>query len=84
MKDQLKIDFNTNSPINKVKLTGQNERVLEMLQERNITTYDAIKIGIYNLHSRISDLRNKAGVTIHDRFIKRQGSTVKEYSLKPF
>lgn len=81
---QLGIDFTTHAPINKEKLKGQNKKVFEMLEKGSVTTYDAIRVGIYNLHSRISDLKNVVGIVIHSRFINREGSTIKEYSLKPF
>jgi hypothetical protein len=45
----------------------------------------AQEIGITALNSRISDLRNKSGIQIFDRFITLPGgSKVKEYSLNQF
>lgn len=85
MIGQLTIDFSTGSKINKVKLSGQNEKVFRLLeQNKSVTLFDGLQIGVLHFHSRIADLRNKVGIIIHDRMIKRNGSCVKEYSLNPF
>lgn len=86
MTAQLTIDFTTQSPINKEKLTGQNKLVFEtLITGRTLTTFEAQEMGITALNSRVSDLRNKAGINIYDRFITtRGGSKVKEYSYYPF
>ncbi len=83
---QLAIDFTSPSPINQVKLTGQNKAVFEVLSSgKTITLIDAYAMGITALHSRISDLRNKAGISIYGRMIKTSGgSNINEYSLRPF
>jgi hypothetical protein len=82
---QAELDFTTASNINKDKLTGQNKLVFETLSSgRTLNCFQAQELGITALNSRISDLRNKCGVIIHDRFITTSGgSKVKEYSLKP-
>lgn len=80
-------EFPTSSPINVEKFKGQNKTVYQHLVDYpTITVFDAIsKYSIYHLHSRISDLRNKGGVIIYDRFITDEThGTCKEYSLKPF
>lgn len=85
MNAQLEISFETASPINRVKLTGQNKLVYDTLQYKTLNCFQAQDLGITALNSRISDLRNRSGVIIHDRFITTNGgSKVKEYSLKPF
>lgn len=77
--------FETSSPINIEKFSGQNLTVWNHLQHSNITILIAIRrYEIYNLHSRISDLRNKHNKIIFDRTINENGTTCKEYSLKPF
>lgn len=82
---QITFDFTTTSPINTYKLTGQNKALYDHLSAGNtITMYQAQSIGVGYLNSRVSDLRNRAGVTIYDRFITINGSQVKEYSLKEF
>jgi hypothetical protein len=88
---QLPLDFTiqsypTSSPINKERLGGQNRRVMEYLQSGKVLTcFIAIaQLGVFHLHSRISDLRNKRGIIIHDRTINENGITCKQYSLKPF
>lgn len=84
--NQLTIDFTSGSQLNKKHLTGQNKTVFTHLDQLGtITSFEAWqKYGVTALHSRISDLRNKVGIIIHDRFIKVNGVTVKEYSLIPF
>jgi len=83
---QTTLDFTSGSALNKKHLSGQNKTVFtHMEQKKTITSFDAWKMyGVMALHSRISDLRNKVGIIIHDRFIKVNGVNVKEYSLLPF
>jgi len=83
---QLMIDFETASTINKSALTGQNKFVFNYLSSgHTINCFQAQQFGITALNSRISDLRNKSKIKIYDRFITTKGgSKVKEYSLKPF
>lgn len=83
---QLALDFTTASKINRVQLTRQNKVIFEHLEKGNtITTVSAReKFAVYNLHSRISDLRNKAGICIYDRTVKVGEYHVKEYSITPF
>lgn len=84
--NQLTLDFTSGSRLNRKHLSGQNKTVFtHMEQGQTITSYEAWKkYGVTALHSRISDLRNKVGIIIHDRFIKVNGVSIKEYSLKPF
>lgn len=81
---QTTLDFTSPSPINRDKLTGQNKLVFDILSSgRTLNCFEAQEFGITALNSRISDLRNKAGVIISDRFITTKGgSKVKEYSIK--
>ncbi len=78
--------FKTGSPLNSEKLTGQNKLVYDtLLTGCTLNTIIAQGMGITALNSRISDLRNKAGIQIFDRFITTAGgSKVKEYSLTQF
>jgi hypothetical protein len=80
---QIQLNFETSSPINKPQLTGQNKRVYEwLLSGRTINCFEAQTIGITALNSRISDLRNKAGIGVKDKFIKLpSGTIVKNYFL---
>jgi hypothetical protein len=84
--NQLAIDFSTASKINTVKLTRQNKVVFLFLEAGNtITTVRAREMfNVFNLHSRISDLRNKAGIIIYDRMIRIGDTSCKEYALNPF
>lgn len=84
MMIQKELDFTSAAPINKLKLTGQNKLVFDILSSgKTLNCFQAQEFGITALNSRISHLRNKAGVAIHDRFITtRGGSKVKEYSMK--
>ncbi len=86
MTQQIQLDFTTRAPINKAKLSGQNRLVFDhMASGKTINCFQAQDFGITALNSRISDLRNKSGIIIHDRFITTGGgSKVKEYSLTPF
>jgi hypothetical protein len=83
---QTTLQFETASPINADALTGQNKRVYEWLASgHTINCIQAQTIGITALNSRISDLRNRSGVQVYDRFITLpSGTKVKEYSLKSF
>lgn len=83
---QAQLNFTSPSPINVEKLTGQNKEVFDLLNSgRTINRIEAIGKGITALNSRISDLRNKVGIVIFDRFITTNGgSKVKEYSLTQF
>ena len=90
MSMQSAIDFTTASPINVEKLSKQNKIVYDYLAAGNtITLFQAVKMGVLHLHSRISDLTNVHGITIYRRFITVPDMTgehvqVKEYSLNPF
>lgn len=79
---QTQLDFSTASPINKKKLAGQNKLLFEYLEKGVVTIFNTP--GVRILNSRISDLRNRSGVIIHDRYVKINDTTCKEYSLKPF
>jgi hypothetical protein len=83
---QTELDFTSGAPINTEKLTGQNRLVYDILRSgKTLTCYQAQDYGITALNSRISDLRNKVGITVYDRFITTSGgSKVKEYSLRAF
>jgi hypothetical protein len=80
---QIQLNFETGSPINQPHLTGQNKAVYDwLLSGRTINCFEAQTIGITALNSRISDLRNKAGIGIKDKFIKlSSGTVVKNYFL---
>ena len=65
-------------------LEAQNGRLLNYLQTGNkITSIDAEKMGINNLHSRIPELK-AVGIPIYSRFIKVGRIDCKEYSLQAF
>lgn len=83
---QLAIDFTSPSRLNKYRLSSQNKVLFEWLSEgKTINTVEAReRLSIFNLHSRISDLRNKSGVNIFDKMIRIGEMNVKEYSLHPF
>lgn len=82
---QLTMSFETASKINKEQLTRQNRIIFEHLDSgKTINTADARELyQVYNLHSRISDLRNKVGIIIHNRMIRIGDMNCKEYSLNP-
>lgn len=82
---QIALDFTSGSRLNQKHLSGQNKTIFTHLEKgQTITSHEAWgKYGITALHSRISDLRNKVGIIIYDRFVTRNGVNVKEYSLKP-
>lgn len=71
---------------NKEHFAKQDENVLTWLKSGDtINRIEAIQVGITALNSRISTLRNKHKIIIHDRFIRLpSGVMLKEYSLKEF
>ena len=72
------------STSNQDSLETQNGRLLSHLQAGNTITFiEAMKMGINNLHSRISELK-AAGIPVYSRFIKLGRINCKEYSMKPF
>ena len=80
---QATLDFTTRSPINVESLNKQNKAIYNLLLTRgSITMFDAIEIGVYHCHSRLAELSKV--VTIYRRTIKKNGTTVKEYSLTEF
>lgn len=85
--EQTELFFPTDSKLNTEKLSGQNKRVFDHLSEgKTINCVEAQNMFITALNSRISDLRNKFGIKIYDRFVNigNGQSKVKEYSLKQF
>lgn len=83
--NQTELLFPSDSPINTDRLGGQNKAVFEFLSSGNtINCIQAQNMFITALNSRISDLRNKFGITIYDRFVKIGKSSVKEYSINKF
>lgn len=87
MNPQLSISFSSSSPINKLKLGGQNKKLFEYLEKGNtINVFSEARktLGIGYLNSRIADLRCRSGIIIHDRMIEVNGTHCKEYSLTPF
>lgn len=77
--------FETESIINVDSIKGQNKKVYDYISENgSINMIQAHSIGVMHLHSRISDLRNKNGITIYDRFIKVGEISMKQYSLSEF
>lgn len=83
---QQTIDFNTASKINKERLTRQNKLIFEHLENgHTINTVSARELfQVFNLHSRISDLRNVNGIVIYDQMIRIGEMNCKEYSLTKF
>lgn len=83
---QQTINFPTASKINTEKLSRQNRIIYNHLESgKTITTVSARDLyAVYNLHSRISDLRNISEVRIYDRMIRIGEMHCKEYSLQPF
>jgi hypothetical protein len=83
---QSEITFPTSSTINVEKLTEQNKSVYDYLCTHDfIDRIIALDMGIYSLHSRISDLSNKHGILIHRRSkVSVGGTVIKEYSLSPY
>lgn len=85
MITQLDLEFPTQSPINIESIKGQNRKLYEYLKTGNyVTMFDGPKIGVGYMNSRISDLRNRCGIAIYDRFVTINETTVKQYSLTPF
>lgn len=92
LAEQLKMTFESSSPINKEKLTGQNRRLWDwFLAGNSIHVFHPAKkeLRIGYLNSRCSDLINKHGVNLYKRRIVVQDvsgedTTVIEYSLSPF
>lgn len=92
MSGQLHIDFQTASPINIDKLTGQNKRLYDYLltgQAIHLFHPSKRELRIGFLNSRISDLIHKCDITIFKRMIVVKDidgnpTDVKEYSLIPF
>ena len=83
---QAEIEFPTESPINEIKLGGQNRRLYDYLSSGKTINCmsDAMKeLQIGYLNSRISDLK-KHSIKIYKRYILVDNTTVKEYSLKEF
>lgn len=78
--------FHTSSPINTTKLTGQNFEVCNMLQQHEtIDKYMALDVGIDELRSRISDLKNKFGKEIYSKLVTNDNNIqYSKYSLKQF
>lgn len=72
MSQQITIDFQTDSPINISKLSGQNKEIYYYMKKGNwITRYEAEKLfRVGNLHSRISDLKNKFKIAVKSELIK--------------
>lgn len=65
--NQTAIDFPTQSPINKVRLGGQNKKLLEyLLTGKSINVFSQAKreLKISYLNSRVSELRNKFNIHI--------------------
>lgn len=86
MIGQMTLSFESRSVINKERLTRQNRIIFDYLEKGNtINTVKARELfQVYNLHSRISEIRNEEGVILYDRMIRVGRMNVKEYSLKPF
>lgn len=85
--EQITINFETASPINLDKLTGQNRRLYDHLaQGKSIHCMDPVRaeLQIGYLNSRISDLK-KLGVAITSKFISVNSpsgmTAVKLYTL---
>jgi len=80
---QATLNFETRSPINVDSLNKQNRAIYNLLLTRgSITMFDAIEIGVYHLHSRMAEISKV--VTIHRRMVKKNDTSVKEYSLTEF
>jgi len=82
----IKPEFPTDSPVNTIKLTGQNLEVWNLLNKHEtIDKYIARELGIDELRSRISDLKNKFGKSIYSKlFTTENNLQYSKYSLKPF
>lgn len=86
MNGQIQIDFTTSAPINIEKLSGQNRDVYNYLRSGNILTrYEAEKLfRVGNLHSRISDLKNKFKIEIKSEMIQVKDFFGRETSVKKY
>ena len=75
--------YPTDSPLNAKKLTGQNYEVWQLLQKHaTIDKYMAREIGIDELRSRISDLKNKFGKQIYSKLVTTENNVqYSKYSL---
>lgn len=80
---QPELQFPSSSPINTISLTGQNKLLYDYLLNGNIDMFIAREIGIGFLNSRVSDLK-KHKIEIYSKYIKKNNSTVKLYSLTEF
>lgn len=78
--------FPSPSPINTKKLSGQNELVWRLLNYHGtLDKYTARDLGIDELRSRISDLKNVHGKTIYSKlFTTENNLQYAKYSIKPF
>lgn len=89
---QIPSKFQSKSPLNKQRLSGQNKALYDyLLLRQTITDLEAVKLlGIRRLASRIFELKEIFRLDtsrtdkIYDRYVHRQGITVKEYSMYPF
>ncbi len=80
LNTQVQLQFPTSAPINVEKLSGQNKKVFDWLSSgKTINCLQAQEMYITALNSRISDLRNKFGIKIRDRFISVGEVKIKEY-----
>lgn len=84
--EQLTMDFTSGSRLNKERLSRQNRIIWEHLKSgKTINTVQARELyQVYNLHSRLSDIRAKTDEIIYDKMIKIGEMNCKEYSLIPF
>lgn len=84
--EQISIDFTSGSRLNKEQLSRQNRIIWHHLKSgKTINTVQAREMyGVYNLHSRLSDIRKKVDEIIYDKMIKIGDMNCKEYSLTPF
>lgn len=86
MNGQIQMDFTTSSNINIEKLSGQNRDVYNYLKSGNsITRYEADKLfRVGNLHSRISDLKNKFKIEIKSEMIQVKDYFGRETNVKKY
>lgn len=89
MNNQLSISFQTSSPINELKLSGQNKRLYDYLIAGNKINCMAPEMNLLRigyLNSRTSDLKNKFHLPVKSRFIEVENlgekTTVKEYWIE--
>jgi len=78
--------FGTDSPINQLSIKTQNEKLYRFLKSGNIvnTFIAQRKWGITRFSARIHELKKKKKVKLFDRFVTRDGTKFKEFSMKPF